>query len=198
MSHEINERYDIRTNSGRLYNYAELGSGNLPTVHEIASHLSKEQRFGGATRDFYSVAQHAVLVSRVVEKMAGPFEALYALHHDDHEFLLKDIPSPLKNYIFDHAGHDIIGELEDTLDERIYNEMLQLEWPIPDYIAELIETADMAMFVTEGMALVRNFQAPPEVAAADITINPLSPPQAEQLFLQRHTQLITRRGRRVA
>jgi len=112
--------YDIRTHSGRLYNYDHLIEEAPPTIHEIAASLAKEQRFGGAAKEFYSVAQHAVGVSVLVEQSLGPFEALYALHHDDHEFLLKDIPTPLKNYIRERTTTDVIGELSDEIDEWIY------------------------------------------------------------------------------
>lgn len=65
---------------------------SLPPVLEIAHSLSIINRFTGWTIYPYSVAQHAVLTSYLVE----PTFALQALHHDDHECVVGDISSPMK------------------------------------------------------------------------------------------------------
>ncbi len=45
----------------------------------------------------YSVAQHACLVVKLVEMLGGTFpQQLAALHHDDAEIVLGDVPSPMK------------------------------------------------------------------------------------------------------
>lgn len=61
-------------------------------VSDIAAHLSKQGRFSGATSFFYSVAQHSVLVSVYCD----PKDALWGLLHDASEYVLQDIPRPLK------------------------------------------------------------------------------------------------------
>lgn len=65
---------------------------DMPSVGEVGHSLSIINRFTGWTRHPYPVAQHAVLVSYLVEP---PFE-LPALHHDDHECVSGDVSSPLK------------------------------------------------------------------------------------------------------
>jgi uncharacterized protein len=57
-------------------------------LEDIASALSKVCRFGAQPKRFYSVAQHAVHVSRMVEDGGRPDLALAALHHDSHEATL--------------------------------------------------------------------------------------------------------------
>ena len=67
------------------------------TVTDVANQLAKICRFGGATREFYSVAQHSVVVSEIVLDVTRNARlAFWALMHDDHELVTGDIPSPAK------------------------------------------------------------------------------------------------------
>jgi len=69
-------------------------------IADIAHHLAMICRFGGATPVFYSVAQHSVLVARLVLEISGdPLWALYGLHHDNGESAMGDIRRPLKHFI---------------------------------------------------------------------------------------------------
>jgi hypothetical protein len=56
-------------------------------VRVIACGLSKICRFTGQLRDFYSVAQHAMMVAELVD----PHLRFATLHHDDSEAYLNDI-----------------------------------------------------------------------------------------------------------
>lgn len=189
---------EVRGASGLLYNYADLENMPVPTVYEIAAHISKEQRFGGACKHFYSVAQHAVNASVVADELSGgdPIIALYTLHHDDHEFILKDAMTPLKNYIFMRTGIDVYEELSEQLDEVIFGEMLGLPYPMPDHIHEIVAEADKRMYVSEGMALVRNFEHKGDTQPASFSIEPVNHERAERAYLDRHANLVRLRGRR--
>jgi hypothetical protein len=62
------------------------------TLEAIAHSLSMQCRYAGHISQFYSVAQHCLLVSRICD----PEDALAGLLHDASEAYLVDIPSPIK------------------------------------------------------------------------------------------------------
>jgi hypothetical protein len=70
-------------------------------VEEIAHALSNLCRFAGHTREFYSVAQHSVVVARAIyDNYEGrPDAALLraALLHDAAEAFCIDLPAPIKH-----------------------------------------------------------------------------------------------------
>lgn len=77
-------------------------------IEDEAHALAAAPRFGGHAKTFfYSVAHHSTLVSLLCEAMAatstpgmteiGPIEGLAGHHHDGGEFVLLDLPRPIKH-----------------------------------------------------------------------------------------------------
>jgi len=68
-------------------------------LSDITKGLSNLCRFGGQVDAFYSVAQHSILVSYIVEKLGGSVDEIAAaLLHDAPEGLgLIDLPRPVKH-----------------------------------------------------------------------------------------------------
>ena len=94
----------IQTFSGRVFYPLDPRFSEVCVI-DIAHMLSMKCRFSGATRDFYSVAQHAILLSHAV-----PAEFAYAaLHHDDSEAYLPAVPSAVKPFLvgFKEIEHDV-------------------------------------------------------------------------------------------
>jgi len=91
----------LHTNTGREFYFDE------PTfdIEEIAHALANQCRFSGHTREFYSVAEHSVLVSRLSQYLGlgCPYEGLL---HDAHEAYLIDMPSPWKPRIEGYRKHE--------------------------------------------------------------------------------------------
>ena len=65
------------------------------TIEDIAHSLSLQCRWNGHCREFYSVAQHCVLVAQEAQEIE-PRAALWGLMHDATETYLCDVPRPLK------------------------------------------------------------------------------------------------------
>lgn len=125
----MTRKYDgtITTYTGKVFDY------NNPTtspvcLEDIAHALGMLCRFNGHIRRFYSVAQHSVLVSRLVE----PRHTLQALFHDAAEAYVGDMVAPLKrcgkmeDYAFleELIAANIrtelnLGELDDACDADI-------------------------------------------------------------------------------
>lgn len=88
----------ISTYSGAKFFVRECNVQDIPIV-DVAQALALNCRFNGHISKHYSVAEHSVLVSRLV----SPENALYGLLHDYAEAFISDIPRPFKKTI---TGHD--------------------------------------------------------------------------------------------
>jgi len=99
----------ITTASGRTIFPFRTPEEIAPHIHlaDAAHSLSNLVRYVGATRVFYAVSQHVVLGSRLIEHLYArsrdPAHREWAnlayefLHHDDSEYVLGDLPGPIKS-----------------------------------------------------------------------------------------------------
>ena len=152
------------------------------TIADIAHGAAMDCRFGGHSKFFYSVAQHSVLVSKLVEARGyTPRVCLAALLHDGSEALgLRDLTRPVK---YDpRLKAYLVAErvLQATIHQRFGLD--------PDADQNLaVKTADEDMLATE----VRDVMGPPPepwnlcgTPQSEVII-PWAWQVAEQLFLDR-------------
>ncbi len=131
-------RPDILTVSGKYINFVETAD-NVVLVTDIAHALSQVCRFAGHTREFYSVAQHSVLVSQIV----APEFALQALFHDATEAYIGDVTRPLKALL--PAYRAIEARLQDDIFAKL---------GLPPKIPSEIKQADLVLLATEQRDLM--------------------------------------------
>lgn len=109
-------------------------------IDDIAHALSHLCRFGGHSREFYSVAQHCVLVSELVP----PDHALLGLMHDATEAYLGDIIRPVKA---------LLKEYSDL--ETLWRIAIADRFGLPRDLPSCIKDADLTALVTERRDLIR-------------------------------------------
>ena len=158
-------------------------------IEDIAHSLSLLCRFMGHCRCFYSVAQHSVIVSEILEAKGYSKEIILGgLLHDAHEAYLSDMVSPVKK-IF--PEYQIISEtIQNLIDNKFGHPLLTDE----DYKA--IKEADMSCFNAEVRDLLlhqEGWQWLKEVSPYEKTIIPLYPEKAEKKFLERFWRLYSAR-----
>lgn len=148
---------------------------------DIAHALSMKCRYSGHCKRFYSVAEHAVLVSRLVR----PEVALEALHHDDAEAYLPDVPRPIKSSL---TG---FKEIERKVEQAIAT-ALNLKYPWD----EEIHIADMTILADERLALMGPSPAEWHLPfqPAGVKIEGWDPAQAKWEFAKRHFELVRARS----
>ncbi|MGE3509779.1 MAG: hypothetical protein AB7N65_12940 [Vicinamibacterales bacterium] len=178
----------LQTFSGRTF--APLAPTTTDVaLEDIAHALSHLCRFGGHVRTFYSVAQHAVLVSHALP----PEFALWGLLHDASEAYLVDLPTPVK-VTGPLAGYRGV----ETLIQRTIYQAFGLSGEEP----AAVHVADLQLLVLEARALLHPdgaarvaADAPADLVLPPIRIEPVAPARAKHGFLARFEALDAARPR---
>lgn len=147
------------------------------SIEDIAHGLAHICRFGGHSRHFYSVAQHSVLVSRIVP----PGDAFAGLMHDAAEALIGDVAKPLKDMLPDYR--QLEAKIEAAVSARF-----GVPLPLPLSVKE----ADVQALATEQHALMpdrfgRSYAGGKQ--PLDLAIPRMAPEEARAAFLDRYAEL---------
>lgn len=145
-------------------------------LYDIAHALSMICRFNGHCLEFYSVAQHSVYVSEIIDEKY----AKWGLLHDASEAFIADIVRPAKRFMPEYK------EIEKNLSKVIYQRFgLDIENE-PSCLKE----ADNTILALEARKLMRNIEEwniPHPKIQMDIEC--LSPIDAKNQFLRRAKEL---------
>lgn len=154
-------------------------------IQDIAHALSNQCRFTGHTREFYSVAQHSVLVSQFCE----PADALWGLLHDASEAYLSDIARPIKR----EPG---FGEIY-TKCESLLMQAIGTHFNLPSEKPKSVTWADTALLRAEQRDLMpndgvwENYWKDHEEDQSIISepIRGWSPRRAKRAFMERYNEI---------
>jgi len=170
----------ILTRSG---NYFDLlhPEGSLFSIKDIAHGLSNLCRFTGHCREFYSVAQHSILVSRICSQELK----FAALMHDAAEAFLGDVSSPLKHLLPEYK------RIEENVERAIFN---RFHVPWDQAKSDEVKKADLILLATEKRDLMPttgySWEILKGIGPLDFMwIHPLPPEKAFNLFMEEYNKL---------
>lgn len=165
----------ILLSSGR---YFDFQNPEPLTIDEVAHALANICRFSGNCREFYSVAQHCVLVSRLLP----PHLAMQGLLHEVGEAVMGDMAGPLKR---------LFPEFK-ALEHRV-EAVILAGFGLPATLDPLVKRADLVALRTEQRDLMRKegglWTCLDGIEPHEEIIRPLYPHAARELFLWRFHQL---------
>lgn len=171
----------IQTRSGRKFNFLAMAPEDV-VIEDIAHALSNLCRFGGHCKRFYSVAEHSLLVSRILP----PEYALTGLLHDATEAYVVDLPRPLKQ---------LIGEAYTDIEGAVW-EVIARRYDLPIVLPPAIKEADNAVLLAEKAQLMDDppveWQWAKGLKPAAVAVWGVEPRVAANNFLIRFHELTAR------
>jgi len=185
---QANERGDawIATyTGGRFWPLAPQADDVHPT--DIAHALAMTCRYGGHVAQFYSVAEHSVLVSQWLEREGASRDVqLIGLLHDAAEAYLPDVAKPIKPQMPEFRS------IESAVLATVF-ERFGLPPRTDDGLPEPVKHADLRILVDEGCALMARgpgcWPSLSGVEPLDVPIEALDWRRAKQAFLNRLAEL---------
>lgn len=174
------DQHHIRTYTGIEMNPLAPRPEDI-ALEDIAQALSLQCRFMGQIPNLYSVAQHSVLVSRIVPRE----DALWGLLHDAAEAYLGDLSRPLKRHpiMQDYCAAE--ARVLDCVGQRFGLGPMPASVVVADRIAlatEIRELWGQEALIREGLDV-----EPLSLAREN---EPLCSRVARRLFLSRFRELV--------
>lgn len=166
----------IQTFSGKKFSLIDPQPEDI-CIEDVAHHLGLLCRFVGATRVFYSVAQHSILVASIAPKKY----AYDGLMHDAGEAYYGDISSPLRG-VFEQACGINWSRIITNID-FVVSKALNFIYPLP----RKVEQADIYAFMREECDFMKRPRLVPFLRVTQVgfeKIIPLSPAKATKAFLK--------------
>lgn len=163
------------TFTGRVYWPVDPRASEV-NIEDIAHSLAYQCRYGGHCLEYYSVAEHSVMVSRLLP----PELRLVGLLHDATEAYVSDVPRPLKPFLSDYRAIE-------ALNWRVIAEAFGLSDVLPPEVEDL----DRRICLTEMNQIMPRSPLPLGIDGPQPFFSlPLWKPRvAELVFLQEFDRL---------
>lgn len=134
----------IKTYDGNKFDYLNPDLESVSLI-DISHSLSKEQRFGSHLEKSWTVGQHVMLVRKLVLLAGGSKEQSFiALHHDDAEAFMKDMPTPLKQLLPDY--HKIYERVENAISKKFQVQINPLDKFVKENDSLAVRIEDLLFF----------------------------------------------------
>lgn len=136
----------VNTYRGNVISFSKVDPYQID-VRDIAKSLSRMARYCGHTKEFYSVAQHSVLVAQHVHMMTGNTQlALQGLLHEAPEcYGMSDIHGTFKRSL-GKVAHKVIRKYEGKIFKAL---------GLPSVLDEVVDYVDSMILVDEMRQLLR-------------------------------------------
>jgi hypothetical protein len=175
----------MTTFTGKIFNFIEPDPGSI-CIEDIAHALSLECRFQNQSKVHYSVAQHSIIVSRLVLGAPAPIGMSHtmlrriALMHDAAEAYLGDVCKPLKRLLPDYQV------IEDRVQKAIFR-----HFRLPKEVPPVIKLWDAKLLANEWIQFMgpdwHDAMYPPDPSIG--VIEAWSAVESESQFLKMHELL---------
>lgn len=183
----------IKMNSGVFYDF-ENPTLEMIDIGDIIHSLSKEQRFSNQLDEDWSVIQHVLLVTKLVEVKGGsPYEKYQALHHDDFEAYGKDIPTPFKNLLPNYKKIERLGNI--ILGEYFSVNLISWEPIVKQYDSIAMKIEDVLFSNTESrwhnftLEDLKKLDTTFEIVPFISTLRNKSREELQRMYLSKHLRL---------
>jgi 5'-deoxynucleotidase YfbR-like HD superfamily hydrolase len=173
----------IETHSGRHFSPLTPVVSDI-CIDDIAHALANQCRFSGHTRVHYSVAEHSVRVSELLEEAGfGRDIILWGLLHDASEAYLVDLPTPLKRDPRFAFYREAERELMRAICQR---------FGMSEHEPQAVADADAILLATEArdlMPYTLEYWAKLTHEPLEEMITPWMPEQAKRNFISRYLKV---------
>ena len=187
MSETKSKITHITTYTGKVFDFLNP-KPEMVCIEDIAHALANICRYTGQVKQFYSVAQHSVLMANA----DLPGDPLVRLLHDSAEAYIGDMASPWKKLLC----VDICSSYYETV--RVFEQRLKAVIGIALRVnlspSREIKLGDTRMFWTEVRDLMpempEDFEwGPPRMEPLEAKIIPWNPITAEDMFLSTYNKI---------
>jgi len=167
----------INLQSGKRINLINTKLDDI-TINDIARGLANKGHYGGHTPEYFSIAEHSILVSYITKNLQG-------LLHDASEAYIGDMLTPIKDLVPDFV------QIENNLMDKVMQKFnLQYDYDEVKYADTLIKGYEWIHFFKEDCPFIDRDEI--SIAKLKYKLPPIEyfhPEQARLAFIYRYYEI---------